>query len=78
MVRALENTIYFASCNYASDYPESASAVIAPDGTCIAHGRYRQIGVLVVDIYPELATGFLAKRLKNELYHETATTPKTT
>lgn len=68
MMRALENTIYFASCNYASQYPESASAVIAPDGTCIAHAPYGRVGVLVMDIDPALATGLLAKRFKNELY----------
>ncbi|MCD6064767.1 MAG: carbon-nitrogen hydrolase family protein [Flavipsychrobacter sp.] len=68
MIRALENTIYFASCNYASAYPESASAVIAPDGSCIAHERYGNADVLVVDVEPAKATGFLAKRLKNELY----------
>ncbi len=37
MMRAMENTIYFASSNYACQYPESASAIIHPDGTCIAH-----------------------------------------
>ncbi|WP_276131645.1 carbon-nitrogen hydrolase family protein [Polluticoccus soli] len=68
MVRALENTIYFASINYASTYPESASAVIAPDGSLVAHERYGNAGVLVVDIDLAKATGFLAKRLKNELY----------
>jgi 5-aminopentanamidase len=68
MMRALENTIYFASCNYASDYPESGSAVIDPAGHCIAHERYGHIGVLVAEIDPAKATGFLAKRLKNELY----------
>src|ERR1700712_3290659 len=31
MVRALENTIYFATSNYTFNYPESASALIAPD-----------------------------------------------
>jgi predicted amidohydrolase len=68
MMRALENTIYFASCNYSFRYPESASAVIAPDGTCIAHEAYGNPGVIVVEIDPELATGFLAKRFKNHLY----------
>lgn len=71
MMRALENTIYFASCNYASQYPESASAIIAPDGRCIAHAPYGRVGVLVIDIDPVLATGFLAKRFKNQLYQKT-------
>jgi predicted amidohydrolase len=68
MMRALENTIYFASANYASRYPESASAVIAPDGTCVAHARYGEVGVLIAEIDPALATGLLAKRFKNALY----------
>ncbi|GAA3948555.1 carbon-nitrogen hydrolase family protein [Chitinophaga oryziterrae] len=68
MMRALENTIYFASSNYASLYPDSGSAIIAPDGRCIIHETYGKPGVIVADIDPEAATGLLAKRLKNELY----------
>lgn len=68
MMRALENTIYFASSNYASKYPESGSAIIAPDGTCIAHEVYGRTGVIVADIDIEAATGLLAKRFKNNLY----------
>jgi predicted amidohydrolase len=68
MLRALENTIYFATSNYASQYPESASSVIAPDGQCIAHQPYREPGVTVVDIDLENATGLLAKRFKAGLY----------
>jgi predicted amidohydrolase len=33
--RSAENSIYFASVNYALKYPAAATAVIAPDGTCI-------------------------------------------
>ena len=69
MMRALENTIYFATSNYALPYPESASAVIAPDGTCIAHQPYGQPGVLVVDIDLSRATCLLAKRFKPELHN---------
>ena len=68
MMRALENTIYFASCNYATRFPESASSVIAPDGTCIAHAKYGEPGVLVADIDLALATGFLAKRFRADIY----------
>jgi predicted amidohydrolase len=68
MMRALENTIYFAGINYATRYSESGSAVIAPDGVCIAAHPYSEPGVIVADINPELATGFLAKRFKPELY----------
>jgi len=68
MMRALENTIYFASSNYASSYPGSASAVIDPEGSCIIHEKYGNIGVIVADIEPARATRLLAKRFKNELY----------
>ena len=68
MMRALENTIYFASVNYASKYQESTSAVINPSGSCINHQAYGEAGILVVDITPEKATGLLAKRFKPHLY----------
>jgi predicted amidohydrolase len=68
MMRAMENTIYFASSNYATRFQESASSIIAPDGTCIAHQQYGQAGVIVAEIDPSLATGKLAKRFKPELY----------
>lgn len=65
MMRSIENTIYFASANYSFEYPESASSIIAPDGTCLAHQPYGEAGVLVRDIDLELATGFLAGRHKS-------------
>lgn len=68
VMRAIENTIYFASSNYGFLYPESASSLISPDGTCIAHETYGKTGVIVAEIDPGLATGLLAKRFKNELY----------
>jgi len=68
MMRALENTIYFASSNYASRFPDSATAVIAPDGSCIAHEAYGRTGIITAEIDPSLATGLLAKRFKNSLY----------
>lgn len=68
MVRAMENTIYFASSNFASLYAESASSIISPDGTCIAHETYGRTGVVIADIDPELATGLLAKRFNPAQY----------
>lgn len=68
MMRALENTIYFASSNYCSLYPESASAIISPDGSCLRHEVYGRTGVIVADVDPSLATGLLAKRFKSESY----------
>jgi predicted amidohydrolase len=69
MMRALENTIYFASSNYASLFPDSASALIAPDGKCVAHSAYGLPGVFVADINLGQATGLLAKRFKPENYY---------
>jgi predicted amidohydrolase len=68
MMRAMENTIYFASSNYTFDYPDSASALIGPDGNCIAYQEYGQAGVVVAEIDPEQATGLLAKRFNAALY----------
>jgi 5-aminopentanamidase len=68
MMRALENTIYFASVNYASSYSDSASAVIDPNGACMICEKYGNVGVIVADIEPAQATRLLAKRFKNELY----------
>ena len=67
-MRALENTIYFASVNYSSLYPDSASSIIDPIGNCIMHEVYGNPGVIVGDIDPDQATGMLAKRFKNFLY----------
>jgi 5-aminopentanamidase len=68
MARALENTIYFATSNYALKYAESASAIIAPDGGCVAFQKDRSPGVVVADLDLTLATGLLAKRFKPEVY----------
>ena len=68
MLRAMENTIYFATSNYASRYPESASAIIAPDGTCIAWQPYGVPGIATAELALEQATGLLAKRFNPDLY----------
>lgn len=68
MLRAMENTIYFASVNYAMPFQESTTCLMAPDGKCLAYQPYGEAGVFVVDIDIEQATGLLAKRFKAELY----------
>jgi predicted amidohydrolase len=68
MCRALENTIYFASVNYAFRYPESATALIGPSGACVAHLPYGEEGVLVHAVDTETATGLLASRYAPERY----------
>ena len=68
MCRGLENTIYFASVNYALRYQESATSLITPSGQCQAHLPYGQEGLLVVAIDLEEATGLLASRYAPERY----------
>ena len=70
MCRGLENTIYFASVNYAFRYQESATSLIAPSGECQAYLPYGQEGVLVQAIDVEAATGLLAARYAPERYRE--------
>ena len=62
MCRGLENTIYFASVNYALRFPESATSLIDPDGRCQAFLPYGEEGVLAVEIDAARATGLLANR----------------
>ena len=66
--RSIENTIYFASVNYAVRFPESATALIAPSGEVQAFLPYGEEGVLVAEIEPRLATGLLARRFAPERY----------
>lgn len=67
-MRARENTIWFASVNYALRFQESATSVIAPDGSCQAHLPYGEEGVLVGAIDLSRATGLLASRFAPERY----------
>jgi predicted amidohydrolase len=69
-MRSRENTIYFASVNYALRYQESATSLIAPSGECQAYLPYGQEGVLVQTIDSEAATGLLASRYAPERYQE--------
>ena len=70
MMRSIENTIYFASVNYALRFQESATSLIAPSGQCQAYLPYGQEGVLVQAINVEDATGLLATRYAPERYRE--------
>ncbi|HKD18073.1 MAG TPA: carbon-nitrogen hydrolase family protein [Thermoanaerobaculia bacterium] len=70
MCRGLENTIYFASVNYALRYPESATSLIDPSGGCQAHLPYGEEGVLVEEVDLSRATGLLASRFAPERYKE--------
>ena len=70
MCRGLENTIYFASVNYAFRYQESATCLISPSGECAAYLAYGQEGLLVQDIDRDAASGRLASRYAPERYQE--------
>jgi len=70
MMRSIENTIYFASVNYAMRFQESATSLIAPSGECQAYLPYGEEGVLVQAIDLEEATGLLAQRYAPERYLE--------
>jgi predicted amidohydrolase len=70
MMRSIENTIYFASVNYALRFQESATSLIAPSGECQAYLPYGQEGVLVQAINIEEATGLIATRYAPERYQE--------
>jgi Predicted amidohydrolase len=70
MMRSIENTIYFASVNYALRFQESATSLIAPSGQCQGYLPYGQEGVLVQAINVEEATGLLATRYAPERYQE--------
>lgn len=67
-MRARENTIYFASVNYALHFPESATSLIGPAGECVAFLPYGEEGVLVAEIDLEKATGLLASRFAPDRY----------
>jgi predicted amidohydrolase len=70
MMRSRENTIWFASTNYAVRFQESATSFIAPSGECVAHLPYGTEGVLVQRIEVSEATGLLAARFAPERYRE--------
>jgi predicted amidohydrolase len=70
MMRSKENTIYFASVNYALRFQESATCLIDPAGECQAYLPYGQEGVLVQEIKVEEATGLLATRYAPDRYRD--------
>jgi predicted amidohydrolase len=71
LMRSRENTIYFASVNYALRFQESATSLIAPSGEMQACLPYGEEGVLVQPIRPAEATGLLARRYAPDRYRVT-------
>jgi predicted amidohydrolase len=68
MLRACENEIWFASVNNAFRYQESATTLVAPDGSPAAWVRYGDEALLVHDVDLSAATGSYAKRFRPEFY----------
>lgn len=68
LMRGIENTVYFASVNYAFRYPESATSVIDPEGACLAYVPYGEEQLLVCDLDLSRATGLIARRYHPALY----------
>jgi predicted amidohydrolase len=68
LMRSLENTIYFASVNYAMRYQESATSLIGPEGECRAFIPYGEERLLVCDLDLSVATGLIARRFNPAFY----------
>jgi len=64
LCRAVENTCYFASVNYANAGSPTTSAVVQPDGTLLCYQPYGEEGLLLADIDLSKATGLLASRYR--------------
>jgi predicted amidohydrolase len=64
LCRAAENTVYFASVNYATPGSPTTSAVARPDGALQCFQPYGVEGLLLADIDLVAATGLLASRYK--------------
>jgi len=68
IARAVENTVYFASVNYAMRFQDSATTLIGPEGECVAHVPYGEEQLLVHDLDLARATGFCARRYNPAFY----------
>lgn len=64
LCRAAENTVYFATANYASSGSPTTSAIVRPDGTLLSYQPYGEAGLLIADLDLDMATGLLAARYK--------------
>jgi len=71
IARSVENSVYFASVNYALRYQESATSLLSPDGECVAHVPCGQEQLLVCDLDLARASGFYARRFNPAFYPQT-------
>ena len=66
--RAQENSVYFASVNHALQFQNSATSLIDPQGSLVAHIPYGLEQILVADLDLAKATRFYAERFRPEWY----------
>ena len=70
IARGAENSVFFASVNYALPRQDAATTLIGPAGECLAHAPYGEESLLVYDVDSELATGLLASRYQPTRYQD--------
>lgn len=68
LCRSMENTIYFASVNYAMDRQGSATTLVSPSGEVVGALSLGEEALLVADIDPCIATGLLANRFDSHRF----------
>jgi len=68
--RAGENHVWFASVNFALPVQDCASSVVSPEGRCVMASPLHQAALVLAEVDPVAATGFLARRLAPERYRE--------
>jgi predicted amidohydrolase len=64
IARSAENSIYFASVNYAMRYQESATSLVDPEGDLVCHVPYGEEALLVHDVDLTRATRQYALRYR--------------
>jgi predicted amidohydrolase len=68
--RAGENHIWFASVNFALPVQDCATSAVSPEGLCVAAGPLHEPALVLADIDPAAATGYLARRLAPDRYRD--------
>jgi N-carbamoylputrescine amidase len=66
--RAGENHVWFASVNFALPVQECATSIVSPEGCCVVAGPLHHAALVLANVDPAEATGFLARRLAPERY----------
>jgi predicted amidohydrolase len=66
--RAGENHVWFASVNFALPVQDCATSVVSPEGECVAAGPSHREALVIADLDPAAATGYLARRFAADRY----------